>query len=72
MAMLNSRQGLREQIANVNTADATALRSDGARSFGAPMSLHDRSRGVEITVQHEDFRSDDYKPYCHDNKSLAV
>jgi hypothetical protein len=72
MAMLNSRQGLSEQIANVNAADVTALRSDGARSFGAPTSLHGRSRGVEITGQHEDFRSDDYKPHCYDNKSLAV
>jgi hypothetical protein len=73
MAMLNSRQALREQSVTVNTANASALRSDqDAKSFASPLALQDRPRGVEVTVQHDGFRSVDYKPYYHDMKGPAV
>jgi hypothetical protein len=73
MAMLNSRQSLREQNSSVNTANASGLRSDhGGKSFGTPMALQDRNRGVEVTVQQEDFRSDGYNTYYDVKKGSAV
>jgi hypothetical protein len=62
MAMLNSRQSLREQ----NSTAHTALGSDGGKSFGAPVALHNLSRGgIEVTVQQQDFREDVKSFYPH-------